>query len=213
MRDRAGVLCGRFLAASGVSGCCRGVCGLRWRCAVRRLAPPSGRGFVGFAALCAAMARGFRPERARRFGEGPATRLGEGIRDRPASEDVRPLDRLLGRRGCVGGCHSPWCCVRFLWFPCSRCRGLSATRLGAVGRVRRARFPLSPSVEDRRSLSPRSGTSQSTSEQSAQFEDPKMSPPPWVPHVASLASTLNGLYFPAYHLVITRILRPCKPLS
>lgn len=122
--------------------------------------------------------------RGRRFGEGPAT-AGRGY---PlAGRHWRMCACLIGSSSSRVhlGRHSPRCCVRFLWFPCSRCRGLSATRV--VGRMRRARFP--PSSEDHRSLFPR--VELFSESRTRSLRRCSRSSQPWVPSEASSASSVN----------------------
>lgn len=131
---------GVFLQLPGVSG---DVCG--W-CVVGRVPFPGvAASGASSAALCAAMEKARPPaERGRRFGEGPATAGGRGLSAGwPAVvEDARA--RLVGGSSSsrVRAWAVPFSAVLclVLWFPCSRCSGLSAMRRLAVWRVRRARF-------------------------------------------------------------------------
>lgn len=132
-----GAVVGVFLQLpAGVSG---DVCG--W-CVVGRVP------FPGVAASSAALCRDGKSatpaERGRRFDEGPATAGGRGLSAGwPAVvEDARARSVGGSSSSRVRAWAVPFSAVlcRVLWFPCSRCSGLSAMRRLAVGRVRRARF-------------------------------------------------------------------------
>lgn len=119
-----------------------------------------GRGCVASAALCRDGKSATPAERGRRFGEGPATAGGRGLSAGwPAVvEDARARSIGGSSSSRVRAWAVPFSAVlcRVLWFPCSRCSGLSATRRLAVGRVRRARFRRKIVVA--LSLLPRDGT-------------------------------------------------------